>query len=123
MSDTVKKSEAVPPMRRVWLGAVGPVALVAGGAAAAFGAASCCAIPMLLGGIGLGSLGSALFIPALGPFQSYLLAAALICLVAGGALLWWRQTCNRCSTRTTTTLTLVGLVLGAALVALGFTYG
>jgi len=123
MSLATKNSEAAWRERLGSLRAIGPVALTAGGVAAAFGAASCCAIPMLLGGIGLSGLGSALFIPALGPFESYLLAAALICLVAGGALLWRRQICGSCGTRTTTTLTLVGLVLGAALLALGYSYG
>jgi len=122
MSNDVK-SEAALPARLVSLRAIGPAALAAGGVAAAFGAASCCAIPMLLGGIGLGGLGSALFMPVLAPFQPYLLAAALACLIAGGALLWRRQTCGSCGTRVTTTLTLAGLVLGVTLVALGFTYG
>ena len=78
---------------------------------------------MLLGGVGLGTIGSALFMPMLVPFQTYLLAAALACLAATGALLWRRKTCNSCGTRTITTLTLIGVVLGLALVALGFAYG
>ncbi|SRR5579883_1118456 len=122
MSDDVK-SESARPAHLASMRAIGPIAFVAGGIATAFGAASCCAIPMLLGGIGLGGIGSALFTPVLVPFQPYLLAAALVCLVAGGALLWRRQICGRCGTRTITTLTLVGLVLGATLLALGFTYG
>lgn len=122
MPDDVK-SEAALPARLASLRAIGPVALAAGGVAAAFGAASCCAIPMLLGGIGLGGIGSALFMPVLTPFQPYLLAAALACLVAGGVLLWRRGLCACRSTQTATTLTLAGLVFGAALLALGFTYG
>ncbi|HEV2163287.1 MAG TPA: mercuric reductase [Stellaceae bacterium] len=123
MSTDAKKSEAVLPLRQAPIRAVGPAVLAVGGIVAAFGAASCCAIPMLLGGVGLGTIGSALFMPVLVPFQPYLLAVALACLVAGGTLLWRRQTCGSCGTRTTTTLTLVGLVLGVALLALGFTYG
>lgn len=122
MSNEVN-SKAVRPGWPASLRAVGPVALAVGGIAAAFGAASCCAIPMLLGGIGLGGLGSALFMPVLAPFQPYLTGAAAACLVAGGALLWRRQACGPCGTRTTTTITLVGLVLGATLLALGFAYG
>ncbi|MDE2167014.1 MAG: mercuric reductase [Alphaproteobacteria bacterium] len=99
------------------------MALAASGAAAAFGAASCCAIPMLLGGIGLGGLGSAIFMPVLAPYQSYLIAAAAVCLVAGGGLLWWRNACACRDARALTAVTLIGLVLGAALLVLGLSYG
>ncbi|MGH7014397.1 MAG: hypothetical protein ACREEL_09650 [Stellaceae bacterium] len=122
MSDELK-SESASPGRLELLRAIGPVAFAAGGLAAAFGAASCCAIPMLLGGIGLGSLGSAMFMPVLAPFQSYLLVAALLCLVAGGALLWRHDSCARRGARAATTITVIGLALGAVLLALGFTYG
>lgn len=123
MSAAARKSEAVPPLHQAPRRAVGPAVLAAGGIAAAFGAASCCAIPMLFGSVGLGAIGSALFMPVLVPFQPYLLAAALACLAAAGALLWRRQICNSCGTRTTTTLTLIGLVFGLALLALGLAYG
>src|SRR5579872_4842609 len=113
-------SEAVSASRRASLLAIGPIAFAVGGAAAAFGAASCCAIPMLLGGIGLGGLGTVLFMPALAPLQPYLLAAALGCLAAAGALLWRRQSCARGGARTASMITLIGLALGTALLALGF---
>ena len=116
-------SEAVSASRRASLLAIGPITFAVGGAAAAFGAASCCAIPVLLGGIGLGGLGSALFMPVLVPFQSYLLAAALGCLAASGVLLWRRQSCARRGARTASMITLIGLALGTALLALGFVYG
>lgn len=122
MSDDVKL-EPTSPARLASLRAIGPAALAVGGVAAAFGAASCCAIPMLLGGIGLGGLGSALFMPVLVPFQRYLLAAALACLVTGGVLLWHRRSCACRGTRTATTVTLIGLALGTALLTLGLTYG
>ncbi len=116
-------SEAVSASRRASLLAVGPIAFAVGGLAVAFGAASCCAIPLLLGGIGLSGLGSALFMPVLAPFQPYLLATALGCLVAGGGLLWRRQSCARRGARTASMVTLIGLVLGTTLLALGFVYG
>jgi len=122
MSGDVKSGTALPE-RFASLRVLGPVAFAAGGVAAAFGAASCCAIPMLLGGIGLGGLGSALFMGALIPFQPYLLAAALACLVVGGALLWRRGLCACRATRTATTVTLIGLALGVTLLAMGFAYG
>lgn len=118
------KSKDAPPLRPALFGAIGPVAFAAGGLAAAFGAASCCAIPMLLGGIGLGGLGSALFMSVLVPFQSYLVAAALACLAGGGALLWRRRdSCARHGARTASMITLIGLALGVALLGLGFAYG
>lgn len=120
MSDDAKTAFA-PRLRQ--LGVMGPVALAVGGVAAAFGAASCCAIPMLLGSLGLGSLGSIVFLPILGPYQSYLIGAAAVCLVAGGLLLWRRHSCACRGTRTATTVTLIGLALGTALLMFGLTYG
>jgi len=122
MSDDTKSAVARLPRRRQ-LGAMGPVALAAGGLAAAFGAASCCAIPMLLGSLGLGGLGSVVFLPVLGPYQSYLIGAAAVCLLAGGLLFWRRRSCACRDTRTATTVTLIGLALGAGLLMLGLTYG
>lgn len=122
MSNDAKSAGASLPRLRP-LGAMGPVALMAGGVAAAFGAASCCAIPMLLGGLGLGGLGSIIFLPILGPYQSYLIGAAAVCLVGGGLLLWRRRSCACRDTRTATTVTLIGLALGTALLTLGLTYG
>lgn len=122
MSEDAKSAFALLPRLRQ-LGAVGPVALTAGGVAAAFGAASCCAIPMLLGSLGLGGLGSVIFLPILGPYQSLLIGAAAVCLLAGGLLLWRRQSCACYGTRTVTTVTLIGLALGTALLTLGLTYG
>ncbi|MGH6983134.1 MAG: hypothetical protein ACRED7_06760 [Stellaceae bacterium] len=122
MSDDVKSRTALPA-HLASLRAIGPIAFAAGGVAAAFGAASCCAIPMLLGGLGLGGLGSVLFMPTLAPFQPYLIGAAAACLIVGGALLWRRGLCACRGTRTATTATLIGLMLGATLLVLGFAYG
>lgn len=122
MSDDVKLKTALPA-QLASLHTIGPIACAAGGVAAAFGAASCCAIPMLLGGLGLGGLGSALFMPMLVPFQPYLIGAAAVCLLAGGLLLWRRRSCACHGTRTATTTTLIGLALGGALLTLGLTYG
>jgi mercuric ion transport protein len=122
MSDDVKSIVAQRP-RLSRLRAFGPVALAASGVAAAFGAASCCAIPMLLGGLGLGSLGSAVFMPILGPYQHDLLGAATVCLLASGGFLWRRDLCACQATRMTTAATLIGLMLGGALLALGLAYG
>ena len=124
MTDDMKSAvSAVPPLPRLSrLRAMGPAALAAGGVAAAFGAASCCAIPLLLGGIGLGGIGSVVFMPILLPYQPYLIGAAAVCLLAGG-ILWRRDVCACRVPRTATTVTLVGLGLGAVLLTLGLAYG
>lgn len=119
MSDDVKSEIARVP-RSTLLAAIGPLAFAAGGIAAAFGVASCCALPMLLGGIGLGGLASALFLPAVIRFQTYLAVAALVCIVAGSALLWRRRSCIWRRARIATVL---GLTIGAGLLALGVIYG
>ena len=62
-------------------------ALATGGLLAAFGVASCCALPVLLGVLGLGSaslfgmFGIALLV---GPYQRYVLVGAVICLLGAG---------------------------------------
>jgi mercuric ion transport protein len=96
--------------------------------AAAFGVASCCGLPFLLATAGLSTAwltGLALFAA---PHRSFLLVAAAVCL-AGGAVLLWRQqqravympgvVCARPAVRG---LTLTGLVLGLALLYLGYSY-
>ena len=66
----------------------GALLLAAGGLAAAFGAATCCALPVLLGAIGIGSawLGGIALLAA--PYQPWLLLAAAACLPVAGGLLW-----------------------------------
>ncbi len=67
-----------------------PALLTLGGLAAAFGVAACCALPLLLVSLGLGSawLGGIASLSA--PFRSLLLVFAALAL-AGGAFLLWRQ--------------------------------
>jgi mercuric ion transport protein len=110
-------------------GEAGAALLADGGVAAAFGAASCCALPVLLGSLGLGStwlLGLALLAA---PHRLILLAAGVACL-AGGAFLLWRQqqaaaACapgTACSRPAVRRLTAAGLVLGSILLVLGYAY-
>ncbi len=107
----------------------GPVLLTVSGLAAAFGVASCCALPLLLTSLGLGTawLGGIALLAA--PHRPFLLAAAALCLL-GGAFLFWRQqrtaavcaqgaVCSRPAGRVTTTL---GLLLGLVLLTLGYVY-
>ena len=107
----------------------GATLLVAGGLVSAFGAASCCALPVLLGSFGLASawLGSLALLA--GPHRPALLAAAVICLVAGGGgLLQRRRAATTCApgavcARPMPSALITGtLSLGAILTVLGFVF-
>jgi hypothetical protein len=67
---------------------VGAVLFILGGLAAAFGVASCCALPMLLTTIGVStaSLGGLALLAA--PHRGVLLIFGALCLAGGAALLW-----------------------------------
>jgi mercuric ion transport protein len=103
----------------------GALILAAGGLAAAFGAASCCALPLLLGSLGLGSAWLVTVAWFAAPYRLALLAVAIICLVSGGVVLLWRRSrmaaCapgTACGSPVITAL----VSLGAVLVVLGFMF-
>jgi mercuric ion transport protein len=125
MSDIADKK---PTARRPAIG-TGATLLTLGGLAAAFGAASCCALPLLLATIGLGTawLGGVALLAA--PHRGALLAIAALCLAGGAALLWRQQrraaSCGRdgiCVPPAIRALTLAGLLAGAALLWAGYAY-
>jgi len=105
-----------------------PVLLTLGGLAAAFGVASCCALPMLLAGAGLGTAWLGFIGIASAPHWKLLMSVAAVCAVGGAGLLW-RQSrpgvcapgsvCARPSIRL---LTLAGLMATLVLLYLGYTY-
>lgn len=107
----------------------GAVLLTLGGLAAAFGAVSCCALPLLLATAGLGTAWLAGIALLAAPHRGFLIAAAVVCL-AGGVVLLWRQRpmaacasnaiCTRPAVRS---LTAGGLLLGLTLLYLGYSYG
>jgi mercuric ion transport protein len=110
-------------------GETGVTLLVVGGLVSAFGAASCCAIPLLLGSLGIAGawLGTLALIAE--PYRPALLAAAVICLVGGGATLLWRRrpaaACapgKICGRPVPTALITSALCLGAVLTVLGFVF-
>jgi mercuric ion transport protein len=117
-----EKSEAPRGMQA---GENGALLLAAGGLAAAFGAASCCALPVLLGAIGIGGAGLGGIALLAAPYQRWLLLAAAGCVVVGGGLLWRSRAaacppgtaCGRPGVRLVTTLT---LTLAAILALLGY---
>jgi mercuric ion transport protein len=106
----------------------GSVLLTLSGLAAAFGVASCCGLPFLLTSAGLGTAWLTGIALLAAPHRSILLMVGAVGL-AGGALLFWRQqrvaACTPgafCARPVVRNLTLSGLLLGAALLYLGYTY-
>jgi mercuric ion transport protein len=71
-------------------------ALAAAGLLAALGVASCCALPVVLGALGIGS--TALFGVAVlvGPYQVYVLATAFVCLTGAGLVMWRQRRARAC---------------------------
>ena len=106
----------------------GALLLAAGGFAAAFGAASCCALPLLLGSFGLGSAWLLALAWVAAPHRIALLAIAIVCLASGGGALLWRRhrtaVCAPVAGRhpMLTSLVTAVLSLGVVLVVLGFLY-
>jgi mercuric ion transport protein len=107
----------------------GPTLFAATGFAAAFGAASCCVFPVLLGSLGLGSAWLASLGLLAGPYRHVLLAAAVVCLVVGGGLLLrHHRIAVACASgaacgRSMVTRLITGVLsLGAVLTALGFLF-
>jgi mercuric ion transport protein len=107
----------------------GALLLAAGGLAAAFGAASCCALPLLLGSVGLGSAWLVAVAWFAAPHRAALLAVAIACLVSGGGVLLWQRyriavyaPGTACWRPATTALVTGVLSVGAVLVVLGFVY-
>ena len=99
------------------------------GLGAAFGLAACCALPLLLISLGLSTawLGGIASIAA--PNRALLMVVAALTL-GGGAVLLWRQqrhaaTCGPngvCTPPAVRVLTLVGLIIGVALLIAGYLY-
>lgn len=108
---------------------LGAISLALGGIASGFLAATCCALPMLLASAGLGSawlVGIA--VPA-APYRLWFVAFGAISLVAGGVLLARQQMraarCGAdgaCVPASLRFATLIGLLLGAVLLWLGYRY-
>jgi mercuric ion transport protein len=108
---------------------IGTAAITLAGIAAALGVASCCALPILLASAGIGAawLGGIAVIAA--PYRTPLLLIAAVSLLAGAALLLRQQRlaarCGPggvCTPRWMRMMTLIGLLLGAALLWAGYRY-
>ena len=99
------------------------------GLAAAFGLASCCALPILLTTLGLGTAWLGAVATMAAPHRAVLTGIGALSLLGGAALLWRQQraamTCGptgSCTPVSVRLATLVGLVLGAVLLWAGYTY-
>jgi mercuric ion transport protein len=108
---------------------VGAASLTLGGIAAAFGVASCCALPFLLASIGIGSAWLGGIGLAAAPYRTPLLLIGALCLAAGAVSLARQQiTASRCGPDGVCTppavriVTLVGLLIGLVLLYLGYRY-
>lgn len=118
----------LPDMRRSW-GVRGAAIFTVGGVAAAFGVASCCALPILLttAGLGAGWLGGIALVAS--PYRTLLLCLSALFLI-GGAIMLWRQqrvamTCESegvCAPPAARAVLLIGLLLGVTLLWLGYSY-
>ena len=106
----------------------GSLLLAVGGLAAAFGAASCCGLPLLLSALGLSTAWLVAVAWIAAPHRLALLVAAIVCLVGAGGLFVWRRRVAACTPgvvcrRPATTGLLVCLLsVGSVLVVLGYLY-
>ena len=123
----IDDSQAIPT-ERASLRDTSALILAAGGFAAAFGAASCCALPLLLGSFGVGSAWLVAVAWVAAPHRLALLLAAGICLISAGGVFVLPSrvaTCTpgmSCGRPATTALLVCMISLGAVLAVLGYLY-
>ena len=106
----------------------GAILLAIGGVAAALGVASCCALPTILAGFGIGS--AWLFGIAIlsAPHRLALLTTAALCLIGAGVMLVLRRRAIACAPgtvcghRAIAPLVIVLATVGAALAVAGYLY-
>lgn len=105
------------------------VSLTLGGIAAAFAVASCCALPILLTSLGLGVAWLGGIGVAAAPYRIPLIVVATSCLLVGAVMLVRQQIAASkcgpngvCSPRAMRITALLGLVIGALLLWLGYRY-
>lgn len=120
-------SESSPARRRPK--GVGAASLVLGGIAAAFGVAACCALPIVLAALGIGAAWLGGIGAAAAPYRIPLLTVAALSLMAGAVLLLRQQRAAAlcgpegvCTPAAMRLATFAGLLLGSALLWLGYRY-
>jgi mercuric ion transport protein len=97
------------------------------GAAAAFGAAACCAVPLGLATVGLGAAWLGGIALAAAPHQGFLMGLSATSLIAAALLLrvHRRAACRRdsfCARPALRSLTIAGLLVGGALLGAGYAF-
>lgn len=119
------KDQATTERARIGIEAT-KTACATGGLLAAFGVASCCALPVALGALGLGStslLGVAMLV---GPYQIQLLAAAVVCLLVAGTVMWQQHRARAapaaCAPPNPVAQWVATASIGLALGLIGFTF-
>jgi mercuric ion transport protein len=111
--------------RRPW-SALGAFGFTIGGFGAAFALAACCALPMLLAGVGLG--GAWLFgIARIAAHHRIIFLGAAAVFLMGGAVTLGRQVSDGCATgwcryRAVRSVLAAALVGGLVLLVLGYRY-
>ena len=103
--------------------------LTLAGLGAAFGVASCCALPVLFAMVGLSAAWLGAIAILAEPYRDLLLTVAAACLAGGGFLLWrqqqWAAFCGPyagCASQRSQALNLIGLLIGFALLWAGYSY-
>lgn len=98
----------------------------AGALLAAFGVASCCALPLALGMLGVGSATLVGIAVLVGPYQIHVLAAAVVCLFGAALVMVLQRRARTCGRAEAVTRPLLGwfaavaIALSLALLALTF---
>jgi mercuric ion transport protein len=106
----------------------GPLLVVGSGLAAAFCAASCCGLPLLLGSVGLGSGWLMTLAWLVAPHRKVLLIAAVVLMASGAGAFLWRRRIAYCRTEISTgalipnALMVIVLCIGVILTILGYLY-
>lgn len=105
----------------------GAVVLAAGGLLAGLATASCCAIPILLGSLGLGSAGLFRLAVIAAPHRIALLVIGAVAIAAAAVLLWRQRTdaCEPgavCAKPAVRIATAIGLIVSVILLIAGYIY-
>ncbi len=107
----------------------GAVLLTVGGMASGFGAAACCALPILFATAGIGTAWLMGIAAISAPYRNALMIVSLISLLASAALLWRiQQNAERCRDDAVCTPAwlrlglMIGLLIGSGLLVAGYLY-
>jgi mercuric ion transport protein len=119
-----KHSQAEPRLQQAQ--EAGAALLAIGGLGAAFGAASCCALPLILGSLSMGTAWLGALADLAAPYRLLLVVVAAACIATAMLLLWRGQAAcaaaGDCGRPVVRRFTALGLAAAAILGALGLLY-